>query len=341
MLPKCIFLFAQVCYLDNSCCIRSDDRFLLLLCCPHGYSRIGLLCCYSYVADCLSRLLLSGDVELNPGPKRVPPSKSSKPDESHESSLNALESSAELAMSSCDNRSLMKVLSDLVACQKNLSQDISEIKNTVKTRFDALELRVTALENTCSKALTEQDSEQFRSELVCLKRTVADITAKFEDLENCSRRNNIIIHGLPEDKDENRDTLHSKVVNVFNRLAVDYPRVERSHRLGRTRPGRSRPVILKLLDFNDKLLLLKNAYKLKNSDIKLSEDFSLKVRAVRKKLWDASAEHRNNGSVVKMRFDHLFIDNVRYNWDGPSNRLIIARGSDSNARTTNASSSLP
>lgn len=128
---------------------------------------------------------------------------------------------------------------------------------------------------------------------------------------------------------------------MLNRLAVDCPRGERSHRLGRTRPGRSRPVILKLLDFNDKLLLLKNAYKLKNSDIKLPEDFSLKVRAVRKKLWDASAEHRNIGSVVKMRFDHLFIDNVQHNWDGPSNRLIIARGSDSNARTTNTSSSLP
>ncbi|KAH6923187.1 hypothetical protein HPB50_024610 [Hyalomma asiaticum] len=38
------------------------------------------------------------------------------------------------------------------------------------------------------------------------------------------------------------------------------------------------------------------------------EDFSPQVRSILKKLWEASACHRDNGSSVQLRFDHVFID---------------------------------
>ncbi|KAL3172262.1 hypothetical protein MRX96_013236 [Rhipicephalus microplus] len=61
---------------------------------------------------------------------------------------------------------------------------------------------------------------------------------------------------------------------------------------------------------------------LKSSRFGVSEDFSPQVRSIRKKLWDASACHTDSGFFVELRFDHVFIDEVRYVWDSLSNHLV-------------------
>lgn len=211
MPTKCCFLLLQVCYHKNAHCCKSDDRFLLLLCCPQALVFHDIC---SVALTALGRLLLSGDVELNPGP-------------------------------------------------------------TVKTR-----------PSKTSKG-TRVPSGQSRS------------------------------------SDETHDSLLSKISEVFQQnLAIQCPRIERLHRFGRARENHPRPVIMKVLDFNDKLALFRSSFKLKDSGLRLTEDFSPRVRDVRKKLWEASCVHRNNGSSVKLRFDHLFIDNIRYNWCDASSSLV-------------------
>lgn len=57
----------------------------------------------------------------------------------------------------------------------------------------------------------------------------------------------------------------------------------------------------------------------------ITDDFSPRVRAIRKKIWASSERLRANGSVVKLRYDHAFIDKIRYTWDEASNALVRDR----------------
>lgn len=219
------------------------------------------------------------------------------------------------------------MFAQLLAGQRKLAQDIAEIKLfylSVNSRFVALESRVAALESFPG---TSGDSGAPGANLLTDFKSLTDVVDRLvsrnDDLENRSRRNNLILHGLPEQVSESNEMLMSNVSMFFSeKLAMDCPQIERCHRLGRIQDGRSRPVIMKLLDFRERLRVLKNCVMLKGSEFRVSEDFSPHVRSIRKKMWEASASFRNNGSSIRFRFDHVFIDNVRYNWDDATNALV-------------------
>ncbi|XP_077485309.1 uncharacterized protein LOC144095446 [Amblyomma americanum] len=208
-----------------------------------------------------------------------------------------------------------EMLAELLAGQRKMAEDIADIKRfqqRVNSRFEALESRVSALES--SSPTSNGDASDG---------VVSKLASRNDELENRSRRNNLIFHGLAEEDEETNKALFIAVTMVFiDNLQLDCPKIERYHRLGRKQEGRPRPVIVKLLDFREKTQALKNAHRLKNSGISLSEDFSAHVRLIRKKIWDATQSYRDSGSKVHLRYDHVFIDSVRFNWDDVEKSLV-------------------
>lgn len=83
-----------------------------------------------------------------------------------------------------------------------------------------------------------------------------------------------------------------------------------------------RPVIIKRIDFRMKTQILSNARKLKGLKIYINEDFSARVRQIRKSLWQHSADARKNAEKVRLRHDTLMVDSVRYSWDEASGTLV-------------------
>lgn len=115
---------------------------------------------------------------------------------------------------------------------------------------------------------------------------------------------------------------------------MDCPQIEKCHRIGTRNTGGSRPIVLKLLDFREKAQILRNASKLKGSGLRISVDYSVNVRSISGKLWEATRTHRNNGSSVRIVNDHVFIDNVRYNWDAMTITIVQSRNRDTRASTS-------
>lgn len=70
--------------------------------------------------------------------------------------------------------------------------------------------------------------------------------------------------------------LRTKVVQSMfaKEMGVTIRTTERIHRIGRIQQGKTRPVIIKLVDYHEKTELLKNAFQLKDTDVSISEDFS-------------------------------------------------------------------
>lgn len=151
-----------------------------------------------------------------------------------------------------------------------------------------------------------------------MNKLIVVLENKIDQLENQSRRSNLIVYGLAEAENETSETLEHQVNNeiIKNILELKEPiAIERIHRLGRPEEGKIRPVIFKLLDWRDKSLILKNGFKLKDTVLSIGEDFSRRIREVRKNLWQRSKIHRDKGEKVYMAFDKLYIDGQTYVWD--------------------------
>ena len=117
---------------------------------------------------------------------------------------------------------------------------------------------------------------------------------KLAELEDRQRRNNLRIDGINEEKGETREMCETKIKNIFQgKLEIhDDIVIERTHRTkGKTtrnntaRKNQPRTIVIKLANYKDKSMILRNVHKLKGSDIFINEDFSKQTTDLRKELW--------------------------------------------------------
>lgn len=157
-----------------------------------------------------------------------------------------------------------------------------------------------------------------------INEVVLTLEKKIDELENHSRRPNLIIFGLTEPESENSESLETAVnKGIFQELLKMNPiAIERIQRLGRPSTNKKRPVILRLFDTRDKVLIFKQCHKLKNTTISITEDYSRKVREVRRKLWASTKENHEKGDKVSLAFDKLYIDRMAYIWSEEKNERI-------------------
>ena len=108
---------------------------------------------------------------------------------------------------------------------------------------------------------------------------------KATDLEDRSRRDNIVVFGIPEaapnNKPENTEMLLTQVLKshamINSAQDMDHdPVFQQVHRLGPKEPnsGRPRPIIAKCVYFKDRQFFVQNSGRLKGTGINISEDFS-------------------------------------------------------------------
>ncbi|CAN7945762.1 unnamed protein product, partial [Ixodes hexagonus] len=263
---------------------KSSNYFLVQLPSPQ--------CCLAICAECVHvvrlLLLLSGDVETNPGPDQ--------PD------------------------AVLVELQKLSAGQSQLLAEVQGLKfqlqTTDKTISD-LSKRMAELEGDYqSLATVRTELETTRADTARTARQVCDLEARLDDAENRSRRNNLIFYGLPDPtasetfaQSEQRVIRHC--FDLFN-VTLDPKEIERAHRLGRYTADQCRPIIVKFAFFKTKEFILSNGPKLKGTNYSIGEDFSRPVRNARRHL---VAFAKTKSVAFSLRYKTLFIGSKRYIFD--------------------------
>ena len=141
-------------------------------------------------------------------------------------------------------------------------------------------------------------------------------------MEDRSRRNNLRIYGISESKCETWEKCEEKVDEAFReKLDLDNIHIEHAHRVVKRgkndKSTKPRTIVYNLLSFKEKKLVMKNAKKLKNTNIFIDEDFSPETMEYRKQLWEEVKEVHRKGNIAYL--NHQLVVNKGMKRDNSDN----------------------
>ncbi|XP_040069400.1 uncharacterized protein LOC115329344 [Ixodes scapularis] len=285
------FFCTQVSNIDSLYTKKSSDVFLLVFPCPRElFSIVG------QSIDVVKFLMLCGDVEVNPGP---------------ETRNKQLDDMCKLLQ---DGQSkLLMVVNEIKTNQQQLEDKITDISN----RLQNVETKTNVLDRLdCEVRTTHQVLEEVKKENAFLR-------ARLDDLEDRSRRDNLIFHGIDDSPSEtwaqSEQKVHSLLSNVPE-LSISEEGITRAHRLGTFSRNKCRPVMVKLVSTKTKESILSAKAKLKTWNVSVNEDFAPATRYARKKLFDF-AKSQSPNSIFKIRYNRLHLNKKCYAYCSTSDEV--------------------
>lgn len=172
-----------------------------------------------------------------------------------------------------------------------------------------------------AKALATSNSEQIdklTKQNEELQAQVNKIEEKLIALESYGRKENLILHGVPEKSDENVINIVKDLFAKCGMPAMErkYHLFDRIHRLPKTNTNspHPRPIIMRFHHHHDREIIWANKSLLTDPTY-ITEDFPKEVKDRRKQLAPYLALAKRLPSVKKasMRGDKLFMDGRQYN----------------------------
>ena len=188
----------------------------------------------------------------------------------------------------------------LLLLQTEFQGQINALHDVIKNKDDVigkLHTEIGELKQSCNFLSSETTSIQKRVvdneiSLSSSTKNHNELVNKAADLEDRSRRNNLVFFNIPEPDSEstNKEDCDSMIINLLkgrNFFGPDYTlEIDRAHRLGRKKEDsvRPRPIIVRFSFFKDKELIIKNGRLFKGCQVTVSEDFSKITLDIHKQL---------------------------------------------------------
>ena len=154
---------------------------------------------------------------------------------------------------------------------------------------------------------TSDIKDKYNHEAANTQKKLNFLEEKTQDLEDRSRRTNLVVFGVPENKSSTFEDCDKVVCNILGQYGIleseDIHRglLERAHRLGKkkTDQTRPRPIIVCCGSYKDKEYILHNANKLKGTPYIISEDFSKATLDIRRQLVNKGKEAKQKCPAVQ------------------------------------------
>lgn len=238
-------------------------------------------------------LLLAGDVESNPGP-----------------------------MSKAETEQLGKIESILLELQSGQA--------TVLAKLTGIEKRQADLENKIDGVISK--TKVLERRVAHVEESEFKLESKLDDLENRSRRSNLVFFGVPDNsRKETWEESEKLIRDIYKEtLSIDNVEIERAHRVGAFKDGKNRPIVAHFAGWKARENVRRNAFRFKNTPISVSEDFSPLVQEKRRQLWNYAKEKRQNKeNRVYLNYDKLVINGQTFIWDSDTCQPVLHRPTNS------------
>ena len=156
----------------------------------------------------------------------------------------------------------------------------------------------------------QKEVELLKSFVVRLERKVDQQHEELLDLKSRSMRDNLVLHGLKEEKGENLKETFQNVLKEGLKIDKAVP-IDRIHRLGKLVQGRNRPVVVKFSAYQDRELVMEKKKNLAQTkpDLHFSPQFPEEVRDRRNRAYDVQKQYDPKTVKTKLLHDKLlFVD---------------------------------
>ena len=266
-------------------------------------------------------LLLSGDVEVNPGPG---PRRFESPAYSgqHRVNTSAMET----------NTGNIEARSPADTFRFSGPQDCPPGNNTnniSNSELILLEIRKINQQFDDFRAEVKNWQLQMDNRITTVEHSVANVMDKLDDLENRSRRNNLLFFGVDDKPGETwkeseqkvREGLKEKL--TFTSEDVSAMEFERVHRIGTYKAGKQRPIIAMFSRYQhkDKVFIKAREICKFKDQFYVKQDYSDRVKEARKQLapyFDKALKENRHPKIV---MDRLIVDGLSYKYDHSTNTI--------------------
>lgn len=174
----------------------------------------------------------------------------------------------------------------------------------------------------------EQKIDDVQADFKLMKKEIAGLKAenaalrsenrsqekRIEELEREVRKKNIVVYGITEKEGEQESDMKYCIENIAAKIQVPI-NVERDvldiKRIG-VKKGDMRPILVEFKSSTKKTDMIKDAKKLKGSNIYLSEDYSREIQQQRKVLKQHLKDARERGQKATLNYNKLKINDKIY-----------------------------
>jgi predicted nuclease with TOPRIM domain len=165
--------------------------------------------------------LCSGDIEMNPGPAGA--KSSHKPITRTQSTLSQSES-GDLQCNALEQPTLLDILKEIKELKADITGKVDNCKKELKAEIKGL----------------RTENETMRSDLNMVMKTNRQLQDRIDDLENRSRRPNLIFSGLQETENESWEQSEKNVKGFIKDILdiIEDVCIGRAHRMGKIRRTR-------------------------------------------------------------------------------------------------------
>lgn len=199
--------------------------------------------------------------------------------------------------------------------EENIALLLEKFKNEIKSDLEET-LRSHLEKLNIQELFNEQKKkyDQIMEENCKLKDMILKQNRQIEELR---RKNNIVIFGVSERKEENFQKLEDNILDLGNStLGVEINKTDLNYvrRIGPSRE-KKRPIVVSFVSYNTKRRVLQNCYKLKGTSIFITDDLDKEQQSRRKELIQIRAnlkqrgindiKMKNNGLIIEGKFQHF------------------------------------
>eukprot|EP00745_Piridium_sociabile_P020862 TRINITY_DN32192_c0_g1_i2.p1 TRINITY_DN32192_c0_g1~~TRINITY_DN32192_c0_g1_i2.p1 ORF type:complete len:264 (-),score=55.85 TRINITY_DN32192_c0_g1_i2:377-1057(-) len=213
-------------------------------------------------------------------------------------------------------------MSDIMTMLTDMKSGFNAFKGDINSRFDVLMGDIREFKE--SNAILQEEVQALSEEITSLKEAntllsesnkklqdnMDNLQTRTDDLESRSKRNKLIIHGIPRFERETPDDCENLLQDTITdklELSGDFV-FDRVHRIN----SKSNSPMTRCAFYKDKVNILKAKWKLKGSSVFIGEDFSQRVRDIRKKLSTHLKDAKDAKKRATMIYDHLLIDGKKF-----------------------------
>lgn len=161
-----------------------------------------------------------------------------------------------------------KIIEEVNMKVEERTRDLQDQIDSLKFDYDKVIEKLSKRNQNCQRRIDDLEEKLLETEELC-----RDANKRSNKNEQYSRKNNVKIHNIIEEENETEESLTTRMQKILKDQNVELQKekIQAIHRIP-TKPGKIRPVIIKVTNNSVKTEIMKKRKEMKDAGYKLSDD---------------------------------------------------------------------